>query len=33
MVAEQKQTKSLRFQNEKMEEKIVYAPRGSLGGL
>jgi hypothetical protein len=33
MVAKQKQTKTLRFEDEKMEENIVYAPRGSLGGL
>jgi len=29
MVAKQIQTKTLRFQNEKMEEETVYAPRGS----
>jgi hypothetical protein len=30
MVAEQKQTKTLRFQNEKIEEEMIYAPRALL---
>jgi hypothetical protein len=33
MVAKQIQTKTLRFQNEKMEEEMVYALGGSCGGL
>jgi len=33
MVAKQIQTKTLWFQNEKMEKEMVYAPWGSCGGL
>ncbi len=33
IVIEQKQTKILRFQNEKTEEEIIYALRCSCGGL
>jgi len=33
MVAKQKQTKNLRFQNENTKEETIYAPRGSHGGL
>jgi hypothetical protein len=33
MVAKQKQTKALRFQDEEIEEDKVYAPRNSYGGV
>ncbi len=33
MVAKKKPTKTLRFQDEKVEEEKVYAPRGSHGGV
>jgi hypothetical protein len=33
MVAKQKQTKTLRFQNEDTKEKTIHAQEGSRGGL
>jgi hypothetical protein len=33
MVVKKKQTKTLRFQDEKVEEEKVYAPRCSHGGV
>lgn len=33
MIIKQKHTKNLRFQNEKMEEETIYAPRDNCGGL